>query len=95
MDERKATAADPTGLRFDHVQDQKRGNRRIRRRPAFGHHPVPCLRRQGICRDDHAFLCCHKRFCAEAWVVLRFRLRLGQDRRHQQKGCEEGNHAHS
>ena len=95
MDEREPAAANAAGLRFNHVQDQKRGNRRIRRRPADGHDTVPGLGRQGTCRDDHVVLRCHERLSGEACCVLRFRPRLGEGRRHEQKGCQEKNQEHS
>jgi len=66
MDECKATAANAAGLRLDHVEDQQRGNGSIRGRPADGHHPVPCLGRQGICRDDHAFFRRDEGLCSKA-----------------------------
>ena len=89
MDERETSTADTAGLRFDHVEDQKRGNRRIRRRSSASHDLGSCLRRQGMCRDDHMFVRRHKRLCGETWGVLRFRLRLGQGRRHKKESCKE------
>ena len=86
MDERETAAADPAGLRFDHVEDQKRGNDSIRRRSAAGHDPVPCLCRQGIGSDDHVFPRRDKRLFGEIGGVLWFRPRLGEGGRQKQKG---------